>query len=104
MSSEKIMLLAFDDTKEIDIKIYWDSSGDCAGWIARLSFVSDSGDRQEMCLLLDQYGGMVRLETVVEFFAQDYLPKNWYQDFSMWEFGCDQTKFASTTFPLFWKV
>jgi hypothetical protein len=97
--SEKILNFVSSNTKEIDLKIYWDSSDDCAGWIARLFVVSDSGDRQEDCLLLDQYGSMVRLETVVEFFAQDYLPKSWYQDFSMWNFGFDSIKYATTTIP-----
>ncbi len=98
--SEKILFYALSDTKEIDIKVYWDSADNSAGWIARLFVVSDSGDRQEFCLLLDQYGGMVRLETVVEFFSQDYLPKSWHQDFSMWNFGFDLIKHASTTIPL----
>jgi len=95
--SLKILNFVLSDTKEIDIKIYWDSADDCAGWIARLFVVSDSGERQEDCLLLDQFGGMVTLETVVELFAQEYLPKTWYQDFSMWHFGFDSIKYATTT-------
>tara|TARA_R100000951_G_scaffold23278_1_gene19439 strand:- start:685 stop:996 length:312 start_codon:yes stop_codon:yes gene_type:complete len=103
MSSEKIMLFACQSTKEIDIKIFWEPY-DVPGWTARIVAIPKNGDREEFCLLLDQYADVIRLETVVEFFSQDYLPKNWSNDFSQWYFGCDQTKYASTTFPLIWKV
>tara|TARA_R100000951_G_C2641718_1_gene181172 strand:+ start:1540 stop:1869 length:330 start_codon:yes stop_codon:yes gene_type:complete len=99
-SKAKIFCLVNENAIELDLLVYWDSSDGIGGWTVRMTEIFSDESKIQSYLLLDQFGGIIRLETVLEFFAQDYLPKYWYQDFSMWEFGVDHVKFATTTIPL----
>lgn len=99
-SKAKIFCLVNDEAIELDLMVYWDSGDGIGGWTVKMTEKFSNESKVESYLLLDKFGGIVRLETVLEFFAQDYLPKSWFQDFSMWEFGFDHVKFATTTIPI----